>query len=134
MAIFARAFLYCHEHDVDFDVMAAKLGSIDWHLLACERSDPPQGGPTFPGEVQKNAQPLWANLLIIRDSGYRVSSTFDDVEATWEKIRIQSYRRAMVRGSGELLRPDRGRELRDASGCPLRDVSDGPADAISSPA
>jgi hypothetical protein len=48
------------------------------------------------------------------------------VEATWEKIRIQSYRRAMVRGSGELLRPDRGRELRDASGCPLRDVSDGP--------
>jgi hypothetical protein len=30
MAIFARAFLYCHEHDVDFDVMAAKLGSIDY--------------------------------------------------------------------------------------------------------
>jgi hypothetical protein len=106
--------------------MAAKLGSIDWHLLACERSDLPQGGPTFPGEVQKNAQPLGRIC--------RVSSTFDDVEATWEKIRIQSYRRAMVRGSGELLRPDRGRELRDASGCPLRDVSDGPADAISSPA
>jgi DndB-like DNA-sulfur modification-associated protein len=88
MAIFARAFLHCIEHDVDFEVMAAKLATIDWHLLACERSDLPQG-PTFGNEVRKNAQPLWAHLLIIGEARYRVSSSSVDVDTAWEKISAQ---------------------------------------------
>jgi hypothetical protein len=88
MAIFARAFLYCLEHNVDFEVMAARLATVDWHLLACERSDLP-AGPTFGSEVLKNAQPLWANLVIIGESRYRVSSSSADVDATWDKIRAQ---------------------------------------------
>jgi len=36
--------------------MAAKLGMVNWHLLACERSELPDG-PTFGSEVMKNAQP-----------------------------------------------------------------------------
>src|ERR1700722_1176865 len=86
MAIFARAFLYCKEEDVDFDVMASKLGTIDWHLLACERGTLPPG-PTFGSEALKNAQPMWAHLLVIGESRYRVSSSSVDADAAWEKIR-----------------------------------------------
>lgn len=85
MAIFARAFLYCKEHNIDFDVMAAKLATIDWHVLACERSDLPTG-PTFGSEVQKNAQPIWAHLLVIGENRYRVSSSSSDADAAWDKI------------------------------------------------
>jgi hypothetical protein len=85
MAIFARAFLYCKEGEIDFDVMASKLALIDWHLLACERSDLPSG-PTYSSEVGKNAQPLWGHLLVIGESRYRVSSSSVDADAAWEKI------------------------------------------------
>jgi DGQHR domain-containing protein len=88
MAIFARAFLYCVEHDIDFEVMASKLAAINWHLLACERSELPSG-PTFASEVQKNAQPLWAHLLVIGESRYRVSSSSVDVDTAWGKITKQ---------------------------------------------
>lgn len=89
MAIFARAFLHCVQNDVEFEVMAAKLATIDWNLLACERSELPQG-PTFGNEVRKNAQPLWAHLLIVGESRYRVSSSSVDVDAAWEKILPQA--------------------------------------------
>lgn len=88
MAIFARAFLHCIEHDMDFEIMAAALGRIDWHLLACERADLPNG-PTFGSEVMKNAQPTWAHLLVIGESRYRVSSSSVDADAAWEKICTQ---------------------------------------------
>jgi DGQHR domain-containing protein len=88
MAIFARAFLYCVDHDIDFDVMASKLATINWHVLACERSDLPSG-PTFGPEVLKNAQPLWAHLLIIGETRYRVSSSSVDVDTAWEKLCAQ---------------------------------------------
>jgi DGQHR domain-containing protein len=85
MAIFARAFLHCIEHSIDFEVMAAALARLDWHLLACERADLPTG-PTFASEVMKNAQPTWAHLLVIGESRYRVSSSSVDADAAWEKI------------------------------------------------
>lgn len=86
MAIFARAFLYCVENEIDFDIVASKLATINWHILACERSDLPAGQPTFGGEVLKNAQPLWAHLLVIGETRYRVSSSSVDVDTAWEKI------------------------------------------------
>jgi len=85
MAVFARAFLYCKQEDMDFDVMAAKLATINWHLLACERGDLPLG-PTFATELQKNAQPIWAHLLVIGENRYRVSSSSTDADAAWGKI------------------------------------------------
>jgi hypothetical protein len=94
MAIFARAFLYCIDHDVDFEVMAAKLAPIDWHLLACERSDLPLG-PTFGNDVRKNAQPLWTHLLIVGENRYRVSSSSVDVDAAWERISAQVLEEAL---------------------------------------
>jgi hypothetical protein len=85
MAIFARAFLYCKENDMDFEVMASKLALIDWNLLDCERSDLPSG-PTYAAEVMKRAMPMWAHLLVIGESRYRVSSSSVDADGAWEKI------------------------------------------------
>lgn len=85
MAVFARAFLHCRENEVDFDQMAEKLATIDWHVLKCERSDLPNG-PTFGSEVRRNAQPIWAHLLIIGENRYRVSSSSIDADAAWKKI------------------------------------------------
>lgn len=85
MAVFARAFLYSKEKEIDYDVMAAKLATIDWHLLACERSDLPSG-MTHSSELKKNAQPIWAHLLVIGENRYRVSSSSIDADAAWEKI------------------------------------------------
>jgi DGQHR domain-containing protein len=85
MAVFARAFLYSKEEEIDYDVMAAKLATIDWHLLACERSDLPSG-MTYSSELKKNAQPIWAHLLVIGENRYRVSSSSTDADAAWKKI------------------------------------------------
>jgi DGQHR domain-containing protein len=85
MAIFARAFLYCKMFNEDFDVMAAKLARIDWHILACERSDIAPG-PSYASDVMKNALPTWAHLLVIGDNRYRVSSSSSDADAAWERI------------------------------------------------
>jgi DGQHR domain-containing protein len=88
MAIFARAFLYCTEHDMDFEVMAAKLATINWHLLTCERDQLPSG-PMYGSEVRKNAQQPWAHLLVVGESRFRVSSSSADVDTAWEKICAQ---------------------------------------------
>lgn len=85
MAVFARAFLYCKENDVDFDQMAGKLAAIEWNVLKCERGDLP-GGPTFGSEVRRNARPVWAHLLIIGENRYRISSSSVDADAAWTKI------------------------------------------------
>lgn len=85
MAVFARAFLYCVEEEIDYDVMAAKLATIDWHLLSCERADV-RPGPTFATDLLKAAQPIWAHLLVIGENRYRVSSSSNDADMAWEKI------------------------------------------------
>jgi hypothetical protein len=94
MAIFARAFLYCQEEGIDFEVMAAKLATIDWHLLSCERSELP-AGPTYTSELQKNAQPTWAHLLVIGDNRFRVSSSSGDADAAWDKIIAKVFAEAL---------------------------------------
>ena len=88
MAVFARAFLYCKETNMDFEVMASKLAMINWHLLSCERNALPSG-PSFGSELLKNAQPIWAHLLVIGESRYRVSSSSGDADAAWAKIHDQ---------------------------------------------
>jgi hypothetical protein len=86
MAIFARAFLHCIEHGIDFDVMASKLANANWHVLAVERNEI-EPGPTFAAEVMKNAHPTWAHLLVIGENRYRVSSSSVDADAAWAKIK-----------------------------------------------
>jgi DGQHR domain-containing protein len=88
MAVFARALLHCKETKMDFEVMASKLAMVDWHLLACERQALPSG-PSFGSELLRNAQPIWAHLLVIGESRYRVSSSSVDADSAWAKIRDQ---------------------------------------------
>ena len=68
-----------------FAQMAAKLGTLDWNLLDCERSDLPSG-PTYAMEVAKHSRPMWVHLLVIGESRYRISSSSVDADAAWERI------------------------------------------------
>lgn len=85
MSIFARAYLHCITEGVGFADMAAKLGTLDWNLLDCERSDLPSG-PTYAMEVAKHSRPMWAHLLVIGESRYRISSSSVDADLAWERI------------------------------------------------
>ena len=91
MAIFARAFLYCKEHGVEYDAMAAKLATIEWHLLSCERAELPVG-PTFSTELYKAAQSMWSQLLVVGENRYRVSSSSGDADIAWEKIATSLFK------------------------------------------
>jgi hypothetical protein len=90
MAIFARAFLHCVEFDFDFDAMAAKLATIDWHLLDCERSELP-AGPTYREALLRAAQPIWIPLLVMGEGRYRVSSSAADADEAWSRIHEQVF-------------------------------------------
>ena len=103
MAIFARAYLYRRDYDVDFDTMAARLGTIDWHLLTCERDELPKGHD-LRWAVQKAALPMWAHLLAVSDAGYRVRSSSEDADGAWSKIQAG------------LLERRRGRRVKDLGG------------------
>ncbi|MDJ0642699.1 MAG: DNA sulfur modification protein DndB [Erythrobacter sp.] len=85
MALFARAFLHCKENDIEFDDMAKRLASIDWHILDCERSSLPDGD-AFADGIRQHALDHWSHLLVIGDNRYRVSSSSSDADAAWEKI------------------------------------------------
>jgi hypothetical protein len=85
MSIFARAYLHCLSEGVDFADMAAKLGTLDWNLLDCERADLPTG-PTYATEVVKHSRPMWAHLLVIGESRYRISSSSADADLAWKRI------------------------------------------------
>jgi hypothetical protein len=90
MAMFARAFLHCVEHNLDFDAMAAKLATIDWHLLDRQRAEL-RTGPEFRGDLLSAARPIWAPLLVMGEDRYRVSSSSSDADAAWSRIVKQLF-------------------------------------------
>lgn len=97
MAIFARAFVYCAENGIDFDAMAKRLGSLDWHILKCERPDlERQKEKSFEVAVREHARDLWGNLLVIGERSYRVRSASTDVDIAWGKIvpEVEGLKRA----------------------------------------
>ncbi|MEJ0068002.1 MAG: DNA sulfur modification protein DndB [Pseudomonadota bacterium] len=88
MAIFARAYLHCIEHGTDFDTVTAKLAEIDWNLLDCEK-DELAVGDDFQRSLRQHVKPMWAHLLVVGESKYRVSSSQGDADGAWEKIKAQ---------------------------------------------
>lgn len=90
MAIFARAYLHCIENSEDFDTMARRLATIDWNLLDCEKDELPKGDE-WQRAVRQHAKPMWAHLLVIGESKYRVSSSQGDADAAWDKIMAQVF-------------------------------------------
>ena len=95
MAIFARAFLFCKEEGMDFDDMAARLARIEWHVLKCEKGSILLG-PSYAKDVLENAQPIWSHLIVMRDSGYRISSSSNDADAAWKKISEEIFNEALA--------------------------------------
>ena len=91
MAIFARAFLYCQEHEIDFETMAAELATIDWHVLSIERESLPNDPLLYAGAVRDAVLPTWAHLLAVGDTGYRIRSSSEDADGAWTKIHAQLF-------------------------------------------
>ena len=87
MAIFARAFLYCIDNDLDFEEMAKKLATIDWHILDAKRTSLKRD-LSYASDVRTHADPIWQHLLVIGENRYRVSSSSVDADAAWQKICI----------------------------------------------
>ena len=88
MAIFARAFLHCLVHDMAFDDMASRLALVDWNILKCEKSDLPPGDK-YQGAVREQAKPMWAHMLAITEARYRVTSSQQDADGAWDKIKTE---------------------------------------------
>ncbi len=97
MAVFARAFLYCKEEEIDYDVMAAKLATIDWHLLSCERSGIPprpdllhrslQGGATDLGASPgRRREPVSGQFVVQRCRRGVAEDRRDPVRATAGRV------------------------------------------------
>jgi hypothetical protein len=91
MAIFARAYLYCKANLLNFDTMATRLATIDWHLLSCERDELPKEPALYAGAVKEAALPMWANLLVVGEAGYRIRSSLEDADQAWSKIEAQLF-------------------------------------------
>jgi hypothetical protein len=90
MAIFARAFLHCVEHNLDFDAMATKLATIDWHLLDRERSELPMG-PEFRDALLRAVRLIWLPLLVTGENRFRVSSSASDTDVAWSSVVEQLF-------------------------------------------
>jgi hypothetical protein len=91
MSLFARAFVHCKQYGWEFVDMAKKLGTIDWHLLDCERSDLPnpetdQGRETFADKVREHTNPVWQSMVVVGESRYKIGSSNDEANAAWARI------------------------------------------------
>jgi len=85
MSLFARAFVHCKKHRIDYELMAERLSKLDWHMLDRERSEIPQEAPNYTELLIRAARPTWAPLLVIGEHRYRISAG-GGANATWERI------------------------------------------------
>jgi hypothetical protein len=86
-----RAFVHCKEYDWKFEKMAKALGKLDWHLLDCERADLPnpetdEGRITFAEKVRAHTNPVWASLVVVGESRYKIGASNDEANAAWARI------------------------------------------------
>lgn len=86
MSLFALAFIECRRHGISLSDMAERLGSIDWHLLDCERADLGRYGLPFADAVLAHVRPMWSSLLGLGETRYRISSKMTDAEIAWGRI------------------------------------------------
>ncbi len=94
MSLFARAFIYAKENGLAFESVAQKMALIDWHLLDCEKESLPdpdtdEGRVTYADEVRRHANPIWASLVVVGESRYRIGSSTEEANAAWERIKAR---------------------------------------------
>jgi len=100
MFMFARAFVYCLEKNVSFKTMAQQLALLSWHALDCARdalptdtedaSDDPTKN-TYYQAVYDHANPIWRPLIVIKARRYKISSSTQDANNSWQRIIDQLY-------------------------------------------
>jgi hypothetical protein len=90
MAILARAFCFCKDHDIGYDRMAQALGGVDWHVLTVERTSletaKAESGAAFAAAVVAGARPLWSHMITVSEAGFRIRSTAAAADEAWERI------------------------------------------------
>jgi DNA-sulfur modification-associated len=73
--ILARAYVTCEDSNLDIAEMAAALGEVNWNIFETDDQT----------DIDKS-NPLWRSLLVIKDTGYRLSSTKPDIDRAWQMI------------------------------------------------
>jgi DGQHR domain-containing protein len=93
MFIFARAFVYCLEHNIPFKPMAEALATLDWHALDCARDAVPASDDPdeYSAAVMSHVNPIWRPLIVIKAKRYKISSSNDDANTSWDIITNQLF-------------------------------------------
>ena len=94
MSLFARAFEYANLNGLTYDAMAQSLALVDWSLLDCEKSELPnpdtdEGRQMFAAAVQQHLNPIWASMIIVGESRYKIGSSNEEVNQAWERIKTK---------------------------------------------
>jgi hypothetical protein len=91
MSLFALAFLYCKRYGISLKQMAERLGTLDWHMLDCERSSLASSDVPFAEAVMAHVRPEWSGLLQLGETRYRISSKMADAEIAWFRISAKLF-------------------------------------------
>jgi hypothetical protein len=95
MSLLARAFVHVKQYGLPtmagYVDMATKLGMVDWFLLDCERDQLPDseteaGRLIYAEEVRKHTNPLWASMMVIGESRYRIGSSSEEANQAWSRV------------------------------------------------
>jgi hypothetical protein len=91
LSLFALAFLACKRWGISLTEMAQRLGTLDWHMLDCERSSLASGDVPFAEAVMAHVRPEWPSLLVLGETRYRISSKMADAEIAWNRISAKLF-------------------------------------------
>jgi hypothetical protein len=91
LSLFALAFLDCKGRGIGLKEMAQRLGTLDWHMLDCERNSLASGDMPFAEAVMAHVRPEWSSLLQLGETRYRISSKMADAEVAWMRISAKLF-------------------------------------------
>jgi DNA-sulfur modification-associated len=96
MSLFARAFEHAKTTGMSYDEVARRLSLVDWHLLDCERSALPnpetdEGRQRFAQEVNAHLNPIWASMIIVGESRYKIVASNEEVNQAWSRILAKHF-------------------------------------------
>ena len=100
MALFARAYCYCLRNEIAYEDMAAKLATLDWHLLTCSREQLTAMFETkqkadkttnYHDVLMSVTRDLWRPLVLTGPQRYRINSSANEVDPAWKNVVQQLF-------------------------------------------